>query len=152
MEEPIPKKDLGQHWLTDRETLKSIVELAQLAEDELVLEIGPGLGDLTEVLLDSTNNVIAVEFDESLISGLKQRFNGSTVLIENKDIRRFNLTKLPKGYKVVANIPYYLTSYLIRLLSQSPNPPSLAVLLIQQEVAERLAAKPGQMSIIGTIQ
>lgn len=148
-ESPIPKKDLGQHWLTDKDTLKSIVDLAEISEDEVVLEIGPGLGDLTEILLDSTNNVIAVEFDESLIEGLRQKFKNTTLQIENEDIRKFNLTRLPKGYKVVANIPYYLTSYLIRLLSQSSNPPDVAVLLIQQEVAERLAAKPGQLSVIG---
>lgn len=150
-ESPIPKKDLGQHWLTNKHTLKSIVDLAEIAEDEVVLEIGPGLGDLTEILLERTTNVIAVEFDGSLIDGLKQKFKDTTLQIENEDIRKFNLTKLPRGYKVVANIPYYLTSYLIRLLSQSSNPPSVAVILIQQEVAERLAAKPGQLSVIGVM-
>jgi len=145
-------KDLGQHWLNDWEVLNSIVTLAAISPDDTLLEIGPGLGSLTRLLVEKAGQVVAVEFDQSLIAGLVKQFgDNEKVTIVNEDIRRFDLTTLPTNYKCVANIPYYLTSFLIRLISQSPNPPSIATLLVQQEVAERLAAREGQMSILGVI-
>lgn len=150
--EQATKKDLGQHWLEDQSSLAAIISLADLKPTDIVLEIGPGLGYLTEALVKQAKKVLAVEIDNDLLKGLTDRFaSNPNISIINQDIRRFNLRQLPAGYKVVANIPYYLTSYLVRLLSESVNPPSLVVLLLQREVAQRLAAQPGQMSILGVI-
>jgi 16S rRNA (adenine1518-N6/adenine1519-N6)-dimethyltransferase len=142
------KKQLGQHWLNDPGVLGSIADAADLQSGEVVLEIGPGLGSLTDVLSDRGAKVTALEFDQDLIKGLRIKYNTSQVKIVQGDIRTFNFSELPEKYKIVANIPYYLTSHLIRSISETANPPSIAVLLIQKEVAERLCAKPGQMSIL----
>lgn len=151
-EESLPKKSLGQHWLSDTSVLESIAEMADINSKDVVLEVGPGPGTLTDVLLQKAEKVIAVEFDNDLASDLAARLKHEPKLeIFNEDIRCFDLTKLPKDYKVVANIPYYLTSYLVRLLNTSKNPPQIAVLLIQQEVAERLNAVPGQLSLLGVM-
>lgn len=143
-----PKKELGQHWLHDEASLDAIVAAASLQPRDYVLEIGPGLGTLTEKLAALGAEVLALEFDADLLAGLKQKFNTSQVKIVQGDIRTFNFSELPSGYKIVANIPYYLTSHLIRSISETPNPPTIAVLLVQKEVAERLCAAPGQMSIL----
>lgn len=147
--EPTPKKSLGQHWLTDEMSLHSMLLAADVQPEDTVLEIGPGLGPLTALLVDSANQVVAVEFDADLARGLAARVPADNLRVVQQDILRFDLTTLPPEYKVVANIPYYLTSKLVRILSESANPPSVAALLVQKEVAERLAAKPGQLSILG---
>lgn len=143
-----PNKSLGQHWLKDRFILEEIAECAELSKDDVVLEIGPGLGTLTSVLLRQAASVVAVEFDEALAKKLPGQFPGTSLTVHNQDILSFDLTQLPKNYKVVANVPYYITSKIVQLLSEASNPPSLAVLLVQKEVAERLAATPGGMSIM----
>lgn len=143
------KKSLGQHWLHDELILQAIVDAAQIEQGTYVLEIGPGLGTLTEKLVVSGADILALEFDQDLLNGLRIKFNNtSQVKIEQGDIRTFDYTSIPADYKIVANIPYYLTSHLIRSISETTNPPQLAVLLIQKEVAERLCASPGQMSIL----
>jgi 16S rRNA (adenine1518-N6/adenine1519-N6)-dimethyltransferase len=142
------KKELGQHWLHDETILDSIVSAAEVSAGERVLEIGPGLGTLTKKLADTGADVLALEFDRDLIKGLQKKFNTSQVKIVEGDIRSFDFRTLPAPYKVVANIPYYLTSHLIRSMSESENPPSVAVLLIQKEVAHRLCATAGDMSIL----
>lgn len=142
------KKSLGQNWLKDSEVLAEIADLAELAPSDTVLEIGPGLGTLTSKLLARAGDVVAVEFDKDLARKLPGQFPGKNLKVVTGDILTFNLTTLPPGYKVVANIPYYITSKIIRLLMTSDNRPSVAVLLTQKEVAERLAAKPGDMSIL----
>lgn len=141
------KKSLGQHWLKDIEALEAIVEHAEIHRTDTVLEIGPGLGHLTQQLTRQARHVIAVEFDAQLAKKLPSRLSAKNLSVVQADIRKFDLTSLPARYKVVANIPYYLTSNLVKILSESANPPSLMVLLVQQEVAERLCAKPGQMSL-----
>lgn len=146
------KKSLGQHWLYDQTALEAMCEAARLDGSDTVLEIGPGLGTLTKLLLERTKAVTAVEFDAQLASTLLNRLEdgplGSKLTVVNQDVLSFDFTKMPVGYKVVANIPYYLTSNLIRVLSESTNPPVSAVLLIQKEVAERVCATPGAMSIL----
>jgi len=144
----LPKKSLGQHWLSDIEALEAIAELAELKPTDTVLEIGPGLGNLTHYLASQAARVIAVEKDEDLAAKLQDKFAAKPVQVIADDILKFDLNALPAGYKAVANIPYYLTSNLLRTLSESPNPPKLMVLLVQQEVAERLCAHPGQMSLL----
>ena len=143
-----PKKSLGQHWLKDQAALNSIVGTAKLNKHDTVLEIGPGLGSLTELLIEQAGQVVAVEMDKELAANLRQNLNLPRLEIVAGDILKFDLNQLPTDYKVVANIPYYLTSHLIRLLSQTDNPPKLAVLLVQKEVAERVAAGPGRMSLL----
>lgn len=145
---PYAKKSLGQHWLTDDASLAAMAEAAGVANGDTVLEIGPGTGTLTEVLLARGAQVIAVEKDEALATGLAAKFTTADVTVQTGDILALDLSSLPAGYKVVANIPYYLTSNLVRRLSEAANPPAVAVLLIQKEVAERAAAQPGDMSIL----
>jgi 16S rRNA (adenine1518-N6/adenine1519-N6)-dimethyltransferase len=148
MNEPWAKKSLGQHWLHDMATLEAMAEDVQ--PGDTVLEIGPGTGTLTEVLLKKGAQVVAVEKDNELVSSLLNIFADRLkyLTLVNQSILEFDLTTLPVGYKVVANIPYYLTSNLIRVLSESSNPPASAVLLVQKEVARRVAAQPGQMSLL----
>ncbi len=142
------KKSLGQHWLKDVKTLEAICDTAEVGMDDVVLEIGPGHGDLTRQLATRAKQVIAVELDEDLATSLASSQIANNLQIVKEDIRNFDLTSLPKGYKAVANIPYYLTNNLLRLLCESPNPFSQAAILVQKEVAQRVAAKPGQMSLL----
>lgn len=144
----IPKKSLGQHWLKDVNTLRTICDFADLKPKDTVLEIGPGTGTLTKELVKRAGQVIAVELDELLARELSYRVPDNNLQVVQADILQFDLTSLPAGYKVVANIPYYITNNLLRIFCESSNPPSLMVLLVQKEVAERLAAKPGQMSLM----
>ena len=143
-----PKKELGQHWLRDPEILAEIAEAAELSKDDVVLEIGPGLGTLTSRLLARAGRVVAVEFDRNLACKLPGQFPGKNLEVINEDILQFDLNQLPTGYKVVANVPYYITSKIVEKLMTAENKPSLAVLLVQKEVAERIAAEPGEMSIL----
>lgn len=154
---PTPKKSLGQHWLYDAATLEAICETADVQPGDAVLEVGPGLGTLTRKLLARGAKVTAVEFDHNLAARLEEHLWGDNppktgeverLTVVEQDILQFDLRQLPEGYKVVANIPYYLTSNLIRVLTESPNHFRTAAILIQKEVAERVAAKPGDMSIL----
>lgn len=153
----IPKKSLGQHWLYDEKTLDDICASATVQTGDAVLEVGPGLGTLTRKLLERGAVVTAVEFDHDLADSLVKRLCEDSPLkvdllekltVVESDILRFNFSQMPDGYKVVANIPYYLTSNLIRVITESPRHFSTASILIQKEVAERVAAKPGHMSIL----
>lgn len=141
-------KSLGQHWLRDRDTLSHIADCAELDSNDTVLEIGPGLGTLTSELLRRSKKVVAVEFDSELARKLPAQFPGTNLEVIQSDILRFDLSVMPAGYKVVANVPYYITSKIVHMLMTDANRPSVAVLLVQKEVAERLAAKPGDMSIL----
>ncbi len=143
-----PKKSLGQHWLKDRAVLANIADEASITSDDTVLEIGPGLGTLTSELLRRSKKVVAVELDEELAQKLPGQFPGTSLEVVNQDILSFDLRRLPKNYVVVANVPYYITSKIIQLLTTSENKPRTIVLLIQKEVAERTAAAPGNMSIL----
>lgn len=143
-----PNKSLGQHWLTDRFILGEIAEAADITPSDTVLEIGPGLGTLTRELLSRANEVIAVEFDSELARKLPGQFPGKKLTVKHEDILQFNLDALPKNYVVVANVPYYITSKIVHKLMTAANKPRAAVLLVQKEVAERIAATPGDMSIL----
>jgi 16S rRNA (adenine1518-N6/adenine1519-N6)-dimethyltransferase len=143
-----PKKSLGQHWLKDRSVLAGIAEAADIQTGDTVLEIGPGLGTLTSELLRRADKVIAVELDEELAAKLPGQFPGTNLEVVQQDILSFDLSALSENYVVVANVPYYITSKIIQLLLNADNKPRTTVLLIQKEVAERLAAEPGNMSIL----
>jgi 16S rRNA (adenine1518-N6/adenine1519-N6)-dimethyltransferase len=141
-------KSLGQHWLNDNYSLEFMLEAVHLSKDDYVLEVGPGLGPLTKLLVEVANHVTTVEVDRELIEYLKKNIKAPNLTIVDQDILKFDLESLPKNYKVVANIPYYLTSKLFRKLSEAMNPFSEAAILVQKEVAERVASKPGSMSIL----
>lgn len=142
-------KSLGQHWLVDSGPLQAMLKAGKVDSGDEVLEVGPGLGALTEQLLERGAKVTAVEYDKRLIEGLEKKFSGGSLKLVEGDILHFNLNTLPVAYKVVANIPYYLTSKFLRNLLESKNQPSLIALLVQKEVAERLVAQPGNLSILG---
>ena len=155
---PLAKKSLGQHWLTDNAALQSICDAGKVTSQDTILEIGPGTGTLTTLLLQKAKQVIAVEFDPKLANDLNKnilhnnseipRMHLGKLRVVCQDILSFDLTQLASDYKVVANIPYYLTSNLIRTLSESTNPAATVVLLVQKEVAQRVAAQPGHMSLL----
>jgi len=144
----VAKKSLGQHWLDDEASLQAMVDAAEISGKDVVLEIGPGQGTLTKKLVKQAGKVVAVEFDEALASSLPSWVPADNLRVVQQDILKFDLSELPAGYKVAANIPYYLTSNLLRVLCESPNHFSKAALLVQKEVAERVCAKPGDMSLL----
>lgn len=144
-------KSLGQHWLRDREILDKIAYSAEIEDGDFVLEVGPGLGTLTSSLLKfagKRGKVLAIEFDPELARKLPAQFPGKNLEVINTDFLEFNLSNLPKDYKVAANVPYYITSKIVEKLLTSDNKPSVAALLVQKEVAERMAEQPGKMSIL----
>ncbi len=147
------KKSLGQNWLKDRTTLDIIANLAKndTQDISLCLEIGPGLGTLTSSLLKVFSRVVAVEYDEKLARNLPKSFPGKNLTVINEDFLQFNLedTNLIRPpYIVAGNIPYYITSPIIEKLLSTPNQPERIVLLVQKEVAERIAAQKGDHSLL----
>lgn len=144
----MPNKALGQHWLKDRLILEAIADCVDIEPSDTVLEIGPGLGTLTSILLRRAEQVVAVEFDPQLARKLPAQFPGKNLIVHNEDILSFDTRTLPQDYLVVANVPYYITSKIIQTLSTAPNMPSQMALLVQKEVAERVAARPGDMSVL----
>ncbi len=144
-------KSLGQNFLSDRASLEKIVHAAQIQPDDVVLEIGPGLGSLTRYLALSAKTVTTVELDRDLIPVLQAVLAPypNTRIIEG-DILKVSPAQLMDSadYLVVANVPYYITSAIFRhLLETSPRPRRI-VLTIQKEVAERICAEPGEMSLL----
>lgn len=151
---PEANKDLGQHWLTDELILQEIVDFADISAKDKVLEIGPGTGTLTDVLAETGAEVLALEFDSARALDLRKKYADKAerqVCIEEGDIRKYDLAALPEEYKIVANIPYYLTANLFRKLVDDAHKPVSATLLVQKEVAQRVAAKPGQLSLIAVL-
>jgi 16S rRNA (adenine1518-N6/adenine1519-N6)-dimethyltransferase len=158
----VPKKSLGQHFLADEGYLARIVETAELTPADAVLEIGPGQGGLTRHLAAQAGRVVAVELDDRLIEPLRRQFSAAPqVAIIHGDILEIDPAALlaetgapishsprSNGYKVVANIPYYITGPILRHLLEAACPPKLTVLLVQKEVAERICAAPGDMSLL----
>ncbi len=146
-----PNKTLGQNFLLDDSALERVVEAAQLAPQDLVLEVGPGLGSLTRLLALHAGQVVAVEIDAKLIPALKDVLTPfPNVRLIQGDILAQDLAKLlsQPDYLVVANIPYNITSALIRHLLEASAPPRRMVLTVQQEVARRICALPGEMSLL----
>lgn len=148
----MPNKALGQHWLKNRAILDEIADLAVVgvAEPSLCLEIGPGLGTLTSSLLRRFPKVVAVEYDADLARKLPGSFPGKNLQVERADILQVDFQKLigANSYVAVGNIPYYITSPILRkLLTAAPRPERI-VLLMQKEVAERAAAEMGHHSLL----
>jgi 16S rRNA (adenine1518-N6/adenine1519-N6)-dimethyltransferase len=146
-----PRKSLGQNFLSDPAILEQIIESAEIPPDSTVLEVGPGLGSLTRYLAQAARRVVAVELDSALIPLLEQVLSGTgNVDILHADILKITPTDyIPEDhYLVVANIPYYITSNLIRHLLEAPRKPGRIVLTVQREVAERITAAPGDMNLL----
>lgn len=153
-----PRKGLGQNFLLDETVLDHIVAAAHLSLEDIVVEIGPGLGVLTARLLEHAGHVVAVELDDKLVEILRDRFAGEGRLhLVHGDILQVDVPQTirdllsppePLHYKVVANLPYAITSPAIRHLLESAPPPDRIVLLVQREVAERIAASPGDMNLL----
>lgn len=142
------KKSLGQNFLKDSGIARKIAEAGEMQAGDLVLEIGPGEGILTEQLLKKAGRVIAVEKDDSLFELLKEKFSneiksGSLVLVHNDILKLdFKTHNLESGaYKLIANIPYYITGAILRKFLTAENQPELMALMLQKEVAERIVVK-----------
>lgn len=149
------KKSLGQHWLKNRAILDEIAGFAAVASDTATtcVEIGPGLGTLTSSLLKRFSRVIAIEFDADLARNLPQSFPGKNLEVIHGDILSTDLPQLvgSDNYAVAGNIPYYITSPIIRQLIQLSPAPRQIVLLVQKEVAQRIAADVGSMSYLSLL-
>lgn len=146
-----PKKSLGQNFLVDPNGLNKVVQAAKVSSEDTVLEIGAGLGSLTYLLAQQSRQVVAVELDTRLIASLREALAGFTnVTICEGDMLKLSPDVLidAERYVVVANIPYYITSALIRHLLEANHKPTRMVLTVQQEVAERILARDGKMSLL----
>lgn len=152
------KKGLGQHFLIDEEVLQLVVTAAQLTPADVVVEVGPGLGVLTKELARQAGWVIAVELDDKLAAILKETLApAQNVTVINEDVLKTepsvwfeeSKTKFPStGYKVVANLPYYIASPTLRHFLEAAVKPQTMVVMVQKEVAEEITAQPGQMSLL----
>jgi len=145
------RRSLGQNFLVNESVRDSIIEAAGLSAGDTVIEVGPGLGILTEKLASLAGRVIAVELDNSLAERLTKRLSGlGNIRIINADILSLDLSSLIKSgtYKVVANIPYYITSPILRFFMQARLRPSLMVIMMQEEVARDITAGPGAMGFL----
>jgi 16S rRNA (adenine1518-N6/adenine1519-N6)-dimethyltransferase len=147
-----PKKRLGQHFLVDEAILNTILVAAELSPADIVIEIGPGLGVLTAELARRAGKVIAVELDTRLASLLKRKLASlPNVNVINADILKVSPSQLlerKSDYKVVANLPYYITSPILRHFVEASPKPSLMVVMVQKEVGEAIVAGPGEMSLL----
>ena len=155
------RKGLGQHFLIDGEVLKLITSAAKLTPSDVIIEIGPGLGILTKELARQAGWVMAIELDSKLAAILEQTLASlDNVTIINEDILKIDptalllKTRLPPAtnshlsYKVVANLPYYITSPILRHFLEASVKPQIMVIMVQKEVAEAIVARPGQMSVL----
>jgi len=147
-----PSKRLGQNFLINGAILKKVIKAADLHPQDTVLEIGPGIGVLTQGLARTAKKVIAIEKDPKMIDVLKD----TTKDFQNVEIIKEDILKMSpesyklkaKSYKVVANLPFYLTAPVIRQFLETKNPPQEMNLVVQKEVAQRICAKPPDMSIL----
>jgi 16S rRNA (adenine1518-N6/adenine1519-N6)-dimethyltransferase len=158
-----PTRGMGQNFLIDPDALGAIVGAAELTDAETVIEVGPGLGVLTWELLSRAGRVAVVELDRRLADRLEQELAGQPKLtivqgdilnlspeqiLESSNLQTFKPSNLQTGYKVVANLPYAITSAALRHFLEAEQKPELMVVLVQWEVAERIAAGPGDLSVL----
>lgn len=147
------KKSLGQHFLNSPKIIADIVSAGKVVKTDLVVEIGPGEGVLTKALLETGANVVVVEKDDRLIPFLEEKFSkqissGQLKLI-HQDVLDYDLRKITKNsYKIIANIPYYITGQIIRMFLEADKQPESMVLLVQKEVAERIVARDKKESLL----
>ncbi len=145
-----PKKGLGQNFLFDDNVLDKIVAAANLTADDEVLEIGPGLGHLTEKIAQTAVNVVAVELDDRLLPILDAQFghHENVTLIHGDILDQNPMALFQRPYHVIANVPYYITGAILRHLLTAAVKPAQMILTMQKEVAERLTAVPPKMSLL----
>jgi 16S rRNA (adenine1518-N6/adenine1519-N6)-dimethyltransferase len=153
------RKGLGQHFLVDEDVLERIANETPITSGVTVMEIGPGLGQLTERLLDKGATVAAVEIDEQLCAHLRRRFAGRNLQVICADVLEappydlLDRAGLSPPYGAVGNLPYYITGLLLRSFLETPQRPDWMVFMVQREVAESLAGQPPRMSLLGvTVQ
>lgn len=151
------RKGLGQHFLADTHILNKIVQAAELTPDSVVLEIGPGLGTLTRPLARAAARVVAVELDAAMVNALQDELADlSNLRVIHGDILKLDPAALvapadansATPYTVVANLPYYITGAVLHHLLEASRPPQRLVLTVQREVAQRIVAAPGAMSLL----
>ena len=145
-----PRKRLGQNFLRDPVALGRIVTAADLSQEDVVVEVGAGVGTLTRPLAEHAGSVIALELDDDLVVILRgQLANLTNVQVLHEDVLRFSASELShRGYKVVGNLPYYITSAVLRHFLEKVPRPRLMVVTVQREVADRIVAGPGKMSLL----
>jgi 16S rRNA (adenine1518-N6/adenine1519-N6)-dimethyltransferase len=150
-----PKKSLGQNFISDPGILAQIAAAAELSSHDLVVEVGAGVGSLTRILAEQAGQVVAVELDRQLVEILREQLADlSNVEVLHGDILQFPASPLPRfplvhlGYKVVGNLPYNITSAVLRHFLEDEPRPRLMVVTVQREVAERIVAQPGSMSLL----
>lgn len=147
-----PNKTYGQHFLMDETILEDMIDEAGVKAGDVVLEIGPGIGNLTERLLQHKAKVLSIEKDPQFLNVLKtlEKDNSENFSYELTDALKFNFSDRLKNtaYKVVANIPYYITGKIVQLFMHAPHKPESLTLLMQKEVAYNIAAKPGSLNLI----
>ncbi len=147
------KKSLGQNFLKSEIALRKIIEAGEIKPDDVILEIGPGRGTLTDKLLEKCNCVIAVEKDRELFEFLKIKFNNQiasgTLVLVHGDILQFSISNFQfSKYKIIANIPYNITGAILKKFLTEKNQPEMMVLMVQHDVAKRIMARDGKESIL----
>lgn len=155
-----PRKKWGQHFLTDARILESIADAAEVTPDDTILEIGPGLGHLTRVLAQRAARVVAVEVDAALVAKLRADFANTTntVILHGDVLAAEPLEWIAQGggadlvpapsYKIVANLPYYITTAILRHVLEAPHKPRVIVIMVQRQVAHRIVAQPPHMNLL----
>lgn len=144
------KKSLGQNFLDDENVLRRLIDAADLTAADQVLEIGPGVGSLTRLLAEAAARVVAVELDDRLLPILREELApyDNVTLIHGDILAQDPADLFAEPYKVVANVPYYITGAILRHLLEAAHKPALLVLTVQKEVAERIVATPPDMSLL----
>lgn len=145
-----PSKDLGQNFLIDADALAAVVNAAELTAADTVIEVGPGLGVLTFELVEHAGRVIAIEFDQRLADRLPEALPATNLQIIRNDVLKVDPAEVVQStpYKLVANLPYQITSAILRHFLEASAPPTLAVVMVQWEVAQRIVARPPDMSVL----
>ena len=149
----MPPRRLGQHFLVDRAVVVRVVTAASIDDGEIVIEVGPGRGAMTDALAGAAGQLILVELDQELASKLERRYGADeNVSVLQADARHVNIAAIPgldgRPYAVVGNLPYYAASPIIRNFIESPNPPDRMLAMVQQEIAEKMCAPAGRKSLL----
>lgn len=151
------RQKLGQHFLVNTERLRAIAEALEIKNGDTIIEVGPGHGELTEAVLDQNKKIALtlIEKDPELATALRLQYEAEkNIAVIEGDVRELLLSLTEKtvhthkSYKLLGNIPYYLTSFIFRLVGELPHKPTDVVFMIQKEVAERIAAKKGRMNLL----
>lgn len=144
-----PKKRLGQNFLAQVGSAQKLIRAAEAGAEETLLEIGPGTGNLTAELVKTGNPIFAVEKDPDMAAILRKRFAGAKNFnLATADILKFDETKIPAPYRIIANLPFYAGAPIIRKFLESKNPPRAMALILQKEVAQRICARPPKMNLL----